>query len=123
MSKVRTRLPPDERRKLILEVGIREHLALRVRPVLADQHERRQEDRFDRGGRSQNDKCRIECGDEGNPADVDGDPDPDNHQVDIDERHAAGERRDGIRRACLHTLRALLLASFLSKHRDVAMED
>jgi hypothetical protein len=77
-----------------LQVG--DHLALCIGPVLADHHERREEDRLERNDHRQQ-PVRVVL-------DTEHDPAAEPRDVDVDEGHGAGERRDPIRDAVLHTL-------------------
>src|SRR6476659_7917167 len=63
-------------------------LTLRVRPVLADHHECREEDRFERDDHRQQ-SVRV-------PFDAEPDPAAEPGDVDVDERHRAGERGDPV---------------------------
>jgi hypothetical protein len=77
-----------------------DHLSLRVRAVLADHDERREEDRLERHDHGQEA--------EGIVLDPEPDPAAEPDDVDVDERHRAGERRDLVRDAVLDLARALL---------------
>jgi hypothetical protein len=82
---------------LVLVVFFLHHLPLQIRgglpfevgPVLADHHERRQEDRFQRHDhRQQAERIALDAED---------DPDREPQNMEIDERHRARESRDDIR--------------------------
>jgi hypothetical protein len=83
--------------RLPLLVG--DHLPLRVGAVLADHHERREEDRLERDDHCQQPE-RILLHTEADPQSK-----PDD--VDVDERHRSRERRDPVGDAVLYVLGAL----------------
>jgi hypothetical protein len=72
-------------------------LALEVGAVLADHHERRQEDRLQRDDHGQQpERVALDAKD---------DPDREPDDVEADERHRAGEPGDGVRDAVLQSCR------------------
>jgi hypothetical protein len=83
--------------RLPLLVGDR--LTFRVGPVLADQHEGREEDRFERDDHRQQAK--------GVALDPEADQAAEPGQVDVDEHHRAGERGDPVGEAILDVPRPL----------------
>src|SRR3954447_2746326 len=83
--------------RLPLLVG--ENLSLGVRPVLADHHERGEEDRLERDDHGQQA--------EGVLLDAEADPAREPDDVEVDERHRAGERRDLVGDPVLDVLGAL----------------
>jgi hypothetical protein len=84
--------------RLPLLVG--DHLTLGVGTVLADHHERREEDRLERHDHREQ-AVRVLLHPEADPR---GEPD----DVDVDEPHRSGERGDLVRDPVLDALRSLL---------------
>src|SRR3954451_7705151 len=102
--------------RLPLLVG--ENLSLGVRPVLADHHEGREEDRLERDDHGQQA--------EGVLLDAEADPAAEPDDVNVDERHRAGEGGDLVRDPVLRRFGALL--GLLDKRRidrlgELARED
>jgi hypothetical protein len=79
---------------------IGEHPALLIGPVLADHHERRQEDRFQRNDHGEQPERVV--------LDLEKDPRGEPDDVDVDEHHRAGESRDRVGDAVLGILRPVL---------------
>jgi hypothetical protein len=75
-------------------------LTLRVGPVLADHHERREKDRLERDDHRQQAKWVV--------LDAEADPAAEPGNVAVDEGHRSGERRDPIGDSVLHASRMLL---------------
>jgi hypothetical protein len=63
-------------------------------PVLTYQYERREEDRLDRRFHRKDNERRVECRPSGDESEIQGNPGAVNREVKVDERHAAGERRN-----------------------------
>jgi len=84
---------------LVLLVG--EHLSSRVRPVLRDHHEGREEDRLQADDHCQQ-PIRVLLDGQQNP---EGEP----RQVDVDEAHRPGEAGDHVCDAALQAVRAFFL--------------
>src|SRR5581483_4371044 len=91
-------------------------------PVLRDEHKRGKKNGFHRRHHGQDDKGGIELGEEGNPTQVDDDPQAEDNEMEINKQHAARESSDGIRDAVLQAAGFFLGLTALKQRMDIALD-
>ena len=79
------------------------------------------EDRLDGRNHREDNETLIELRNRWDPAEVDDNPEPKKHDVDIDERHASGEAGDRVGETILKPLLSLLGAVALHERLNVAI--
>src|SRR4051794_1082881 len=90
--------------------------------VLADEHERGEEDRFDRRGHAEHDELWVPGADRGNSAEIRRDPEAEQRKVNVDEGEASSEACDLLRQPLMERRIAQLRIVVALDRLDVAIE-
>jgi len=109
--------------KIDLDIEIRTSISRCRHPVLADQHEGREEYRLYRSHHRQNHERRIKLGNKAYETEIQNDPGTKQNQVQVNKCHASGEAGNGCREPVLEGGRRLFVIAAAFQHLNVAEEN